>query len=74
MTAIEAIIYCLGYHDTTPEDGEIKSQVVYDRNGEQHWIAWMHWKDGIPRFCSEYDRPFSREFEPYEPARPDPSR
>jgi hypothetical protein len=65
MKASEAIIYCLGYHDDL-EDGEIKSQVVYDRNGEQHWIAWMHWKDGIPRFCSEHDRPFSRDSEPYQ--------
>jgi hypothetical protein len=71
MTAIEAIIYCLGYHDTTPEDGEIKSQVVYDRYGEFHWIAW---KDYVPKFCSECDLPFSREFEPYGTERPDPSR
>ena len=68
MTAIEALIYCLGYVDeTTVEDGEYRSQTVYDRNGEAHWVAWVaaYGEDAEPRLCSGSPSQFTKRLEPY---------
>lgn len=67
MTAIEAIIYCLGFVNDVAEDGEYHSQTAYDVNGDPHWIAWQANCPGakIPKFCSESAFPFSEILEPY---------
>lgn len=68
MTAIEAMIYCLGEVGTTPEDGEICTRRVYDRCGYPHWIAWRmsHGKRAKPLLCSGSDiNPFAEMLEPY---------
>lgn len=66
MTAIEAIIYCLGFVNEVEEDGEFRSQTVYDCNGEPHWFAW---KNSEPRMCSESPYPFSNKLIPYRLSR-----
>jgi len=62
MTATEAMIYCLGFVSDVPEDGEYRSQTVYDCNGEPHWFAW---ETDRPRMCSESPTPFSNSLSPY---------
>lgn len=62
MTAIEAIIYCLGFVSDVEEDGAFHSQTAYDCNGEPHWFAW---KNDEPTMCSESPHPFSKKLEPY---------
>ena len=67
MTAIEAIIYCIGFVESSVVDGEYHSQVVYDKNGMPHWIAWdakLLW-DASPKFCSESSMPFAASLEPF---------
>lgn len=66
MTAIEAIIYCLGFINDIEEDGELHSQTVYDCNGEAHWFAW---KKDEPKMCSESPYPFSNKLSPYRHTR-----
>lgn len=67
MNAIEAIIYCLGFVNDVAEDGEYRSQTVYDVNGTPHWISWRaKYHDAqTPKFCSESAMPFVRILEPY---------
>ena len=62
MTAIEAMIYCLGFVSDHEEDGEYHSQTVFDCDGNKHWFSW---KNNIPRMCSEYSDPFSEKLTPY---------
>jgi len=66
MTAVEAMIYCLGFVNDVPEDGEFLSQTAYDCNGEPHWFSWN--KDN-PRMCSESMTPFSNLLAPYRYSR-----
>lgn len=68
ITAVEALIYCLGFISDTPEDGEYTSQRAYDKNGNPHWVAWkVNKKDqAIPLLCSENpDGSFIKALEPY---------
>lgn len=68
MTAIEALIYCLGFINETPEDEEYQSQFVHDRYGDKHWIAWdaKDFNRASPTFCSESPEGcFTRHLEPY---------
>ncbi len=69
MNVIDAMIYCLGFISETPEDGEYRSQTVYDKNGDPHWFAWDidYGKDARPLLCSESSRgsPFVASLEPY---------
>lgn len=71
MNAIEAMIYCLGFVNDTPEDGYIKSQTVYDRDGEAHWFAWhiVDLRRATPEPCSETPTPFARNLAPYRMSR-----
>lgn len=61
MTAIEAMIYCLGDIPPDIEDGERRSRIVYDSNGDPHWFAWRmaHGGRASPRPCSESPCPFA---------------
>ena len=68
MTAVEAIIYCLGFINETPEDGEYHSQICYDKNGQPHWISWSVklGDDASPWLCSESSEgKFTKSLEPY---------
>ena len=69
MTVIEAMIYCLGYIDKTPEDGFYKSQVCYDRNGNHHWIQFRVEPGsralGEPFFASDRSDCWTASLEPY---------
>ena len=67
MTAIEAMIYCLGFVSEEAEDGEYQSAIVYDKNGLPHWFAWRqaHSDEAIPFARSEAVRPFTAKLEPY---------
>lgn len=68
MTAIEAMIYCLGDVSKTPTDGEYQSRVVYDHIGYEHWISWRmsHGKRAKPLLRSGSDiNPFAEMLEPY---------
>ena len=67
MTAIEAMIYCLGYVSDKAEDKHYNSRVVYDCHGQAHWIAWSdrHEHEAIPRLYSESCSPFTKSVEPY---------
>jgi hypothetical protein len=67
MNAIEAIIYCLGFVNETPEDYEFHSQTAYDKYGHRHWISWQasHGKKASPRFCSSGPTPFAECLGPY---------
>ena len=66
MTAIEAMIYCLGFIEDTPgEDGECHSQTVYDKDGEPHWFSFDEEQDH-PELCSgSCEAPFAKCLEPY---------
>lgn len=74
MTAIEAIIYCLGYVGDIPDDGYFISQVVYDKHGDSHWISWECVEGAMasPRFCSSSCWEFSKSLEPYRMTREQP--
>lgn len=75
MTAIEAMIYCLGFVSDIPEDGEFQSQVAYDRYGYEHWFAWRvsQGKRAKPLLCSSSDvNPFAEMLEPYTTYRNEP--
>jgi hypothetical protein len=63
VTAIEAMIYCLGFVNDVPEDGEFRSQTAYDCNGEPHWFSWT---GDIPKMCSESPTPFANDLVPFE--------
>lgn len=67
MTAIEAMIYCLGFIHDGPEDGEYWSQIAYDKNGYAHWFSWSvsHLRSAVPNVCSEVSIPFAAVLEPY---------
>ena len=69
MTAIEAMVYCLGYVNDEPEDGDYQSQKVYDRNGDAHWFGWpVNPGDrAMPTLCSGslHWNAFARCAEPY---------
>jgi hypothetical protein len=66
MTAIEAMVYCLGFVSDVSEDGEFRSQTVYDCNGDPHWFAWA---GDEPTMCSESLTPFSEKLVPYRLSR-----
>ena len=67
MSAIEAIIYCLGYVSPVAVDGEFVSQSVFDCLKNPHWISWRvaHSNAATPKFCSESSQPFAVSGEPY---------
>ena len=71
MNAQEALVYCLGYVSDLPIDREYYSNTVWDRNNDQHWIAWriepalVDRAGRIPRLCSGSDLPFCTGYEPY---------
>jgi hypothetical protein len=71
MTAIEAMIYCLGFVSDVAVDGYFESCPVFDRYGEPHWIAWREDKgeSATPELCGETHWPFSRRLEPYRLAK-----
>lgn len=71
MTAIEAMIYCLGNaeweHD---DDGSTVSRMVLDKNGEKHWFFWdeeFDGEDATPELRSESCVPFAASNGPYRP-------
>ena len=68
MTAIEAMIYCLGFVDEKARDGEYRSQTVYDAKGDPHWVIWLarHGQWATPKLCSEGPHPFAKALEPYD--------
>lgn len=71
MTAIEAMIHCLGFVSNYPVDGEFQSQCVYDKYGYPHWIAWRvaQGKRAKPLLQSSSDvNPFAEMLEPYRSA------
>lgn len=58
MTALDAMVYCLGFVDA---DGH--SQTVYDRHGDPHWFGFLC---GVPKMCSESPvGPFVEQLQPY---------
>jgi hypothetical protein len=65
MNSIEAMVYCLGFVDQTPEDGEFLSQRVYDCNGDPHWFAFSAPDKSKVRLCSESPTPFASSLLPY---------
>ena len=67
MSYIEALIYAIGVVNHEVEDYELRSQTVYDRNGDPHWIAWnvALGDHAPPRPCSESGWPFAQALEPY---------
>ncbi len=67
MTAIEAMIYCLGFVSSQAIDGDFQSQCVYDKDGHPHWFAWREilGKGAPPEMCSEDPLPFAACLEPY---------
>ena len=71
MTAIEAMIYCLGDADWGHDaHGNIVSRIVLDKNGDKHWFCWDEEFDGddaTPELQSESCAPFSARNEPYQP-------
>lgn len=62
MTAVQAMAYCLNFISKELEDGELKSILVYDCNGNPHWFAW---ENSVPRMCSETQESFSELLAPY---------
>lgn len=67
MTAIDALIYCIGFVDDRIEDGDHRSQTAYDVNGDPHWVAWSAVNRSFcsPRLCSESIAPFAAYLQPY---------
>ena len=67
MTAVEAIIYCLGFINETPEDSYYHSQFCLDKNGIKHWIEFAtDDDDSSPKLCTESClESFSKCAEPY---------
>ncbi len=67
MNSIEAMIYCLGFINEEIEDGEYRSQTVYDRDNNPHWIAWeVSMREyAVPQLQSEHGFPFCKIQEPF---------
>ena len=77
MTAVEAMIYCLGDaewgHDN---EGNILSRRVLDANKDLHWFYWdveFDGEDALPELQSECGEAFAKHLEPYSPAEEEPS-